>query len=98
MSLAIYLAGLLLIGAVAWAAASPLLAPPSPLPAEPAPPRDERWPKQKAEALAAIKEAEFDFHLGKLSEADYRQLRSRLEAEALEAMGELERRGGGNAR
>ncbi len=98
MSLAIYLAGLVLIAAVAWAAASPLFAPPSPPLPEPPSPRRELWRKQKEEALAAVKEAEFDFHLGKLSEADYQRLRARLEAEALEAMRELERQGDGDAR
>lgn len=98
MSFAIYLAGLLLIAAVAWAAASPLLMPHgAPLP-EPSSPEHERWRKQKEEALAAIKDAEFDFHLGKLSEEDYQRLRGRLEAQALEAMRELERRGNGDAR
>lgn len=98
MSLALYLAGLLLIAAVAWAAAGPLFAPrvlPGGLPESA---RHERWRRQKEEALAAIKEAEFDLHLGKLSDADYRQLRGRLEAQALEAMRELERQGDGDAR
>jgi len=97
LSFVVYFAGLLLIAAVAWAAAGPLFAaaqPPSPV-AESA--GDERWRKQKEEALAAIKEAEFDFHLGKLSEHDYAQLRARLEAEALEAIKALERNDGGDS-
>jgi hypothetical protein len=98
VSFAIYLAGLGLIAAVAWAAAWPLFAPR----AEPAAPsessRHERWRRQKEEALAAIKDAEFDLRLGKLSEADYRQLRGRLEGQALEAMRELERQEHGDAR
>lgn len=97
MSFLVYFAGLLLIAAVAWAVASPLFAPPRPPLAEPESPRDERWRKQKEEALAAIKEAEFDLHLGKLSEHDYRRLRARLEGQALEAMAVLERRGNGDA-
>jgi hypothetical protein len=97
VSFLLYVAGLGLIAVVAWGVAGPLFALPLlPLPA-PESPREERWRKQKEEALAAIKEAEFDFHLGKLSDQDYRQLRARLEAQALEAMGVLERRGSGDA-
>ena len=89
--------GLVLIAAVAWAVASPLFQPPRPLLPGREPLRDERWRKQKEEALAAIREAEFDLHLGKLSDEDYRQLRARLERQALEAMTVLERRGDGDA-
>jgi hypothetical protein len=97
VSFLLYVAGLGLIAVVAWGVAGPLFALPLlPLPA-PESPGEERWRKQKEEALAAIKEAEFDFHLGKLSDQDYRQLRARLEAQALEAMGVLERRGRGDA-
>jgi hypothetical protein len=97
VSFLIYAMGLVVIAAVAWAVASPLFAPPTPLLPGREPLRDERWRKQKEEALAAIKEAEFDLHLGKLSEDDYRQLRDRLERQALEAMTVLERRGDGDA-
>ncbi len=89
-ALLIYLAGLLLIAAAAWAVASPLFREPrGPGEASPLPERD-RWRRQKEEAIAAIRDAEFDFHLGKLSEADYRRLRARLEADALEAITRLE--------
>jgi methionyl-tRNA synthetase len=94
VSFFVYFAGLLLIAAVAWAVASPLFALPPPALAEAESPRDERWRKQKEEAVAAIKEAEFDLHLGKLSEHDYRQLRGRLEGKALEAIAVLEGDGG----
>lgn len=99
MSLLLYFAGLLLIAAVAWAASSPLFVPP-PLGAstEGNSLRSERWRRQKDEALAAIKDAEFDFQLGKLSEHDYRQMRSRLETQALEAMTALERHVDGDSR
>jgi hypothetical protein len=92
VSFAVYFAGLLVIAAVAWAAASPLL-----IPArngrrlEEDLPEQERWRRRKDEALAAIRDAEFDQHLGKLSGEDYRELRARLEAQALEAMAELEK-------
>jgi hypothetical protein len=97
VSFLVYVVGLGLIAVVAWAVASPLFALSFLPPPEPESPREERWRKQKEEALAAIKEAEFDFHLGKLSDQDYRRLRARLEAQALEAMGVLERRGNGDA-
>jgi hypothetical protein len=98
VSLAVYLAGLLLIGAVAWAAASPLFARHEEEVTAPESPLHERWRRRKEEALSAIRDAEFDFHLGKLSESDYRQLRARLESQALEAMGKLERQSDGDAR
>jgi len=97
VSFLVYFTGLVLIAVVAWAVAIPLFASPRTPSAEPESPRDERWRKQKEEALAAIKEAEFDLRLGKLSDDDYRQLRARLEGQALEAMAVLERRGNGDA-
>jgi len=36
--------------------------------------------------LLALRDAEYDFQMGKLNEADYRDLRAELQAEALEAM------------
>lgn len=98
MGFAIYFAGLLLIAAAAWAAASPLFDPPDLPPGEPEVPADERWRRQKEEALSALKDAEFDFQLGKLSETDYERLRSRLEAQALEAIDQLERQKHGDPR
>ena len=97
MSFLVYFVGLVVIAAAAWAVASPLFVPPRPWLAERETPGDERWRKQKEEALAAIREAEFDLHMGKLSDDDYRQLRTRLERQALEAMTVLERRGDGDA-
>ena len=96
MSLFIYVAGLALIAGVAWLAAGPLLVPEE-APGTPEESRGhERLRRQKEEALAGIRDAEFDFQLGKLSEEDYQQMRSRLEGEALAAMTELEK--DGNAR
>jgi hypothetical protein len=92
MSFFVYVVGLVLIAGVAWAAASPFFAPPAAEPPTepPAAPR-EHWRRQKEEALVAIKDAEFDHQLGKLSDDDYRELRRRLEAQALTAIAELER-------
>jgi hypothetical protein len=99
VSFAVYLAGLLLIAAVAWAAASPLLKPRGASPASAGEsPGSERWRRRKDEALAAIRDAEFDLHLGKLSAEDYGELRARLEAQALEAMAEMERGEDGESR
>jgi hypothetical protein len=98
VSLTVYMAGLLLIGAVAWAAASPFFGWRSGTTSLPESLLHERWRRRKEEALSAIKDAELDFHMGKLSEPDYHQLRGRLESQALEAMGELERQPDGDAR
>jgi len=51
----------------------------------------EIWERRKRQALAAIKEAELDHRMGKLSAEDLGVLRSRFEAQALEAMAALER-------
>ena len=53
----------------------------------------ERWERQKRQALAAIKEAELDHQLGKLTDDDLRAMRARFESQALEALAALERRG-----
>ncbi len=52
----------------------------------------ERWERQKRQALAAIKEAELDHTMGKLSDEDTATLRARLETQTLEAMAALERK------
>ncbi len=41
---------------------------------------------RKRVALAALKDVEYDHAAGKLDEVDYEEMRSRLEAEALEAL------------
>ncbi len=46
--------------------------------------------RQKLDAYAAIKEAEFDHRMGKLSDADFAALRTRYSAQALEAIAGLE--------
>jgi hypothetical protein len=46
--------------------------------------------RQKADAYAAIKEADFDFQMGKLSEADHTALRDKYAAQALAAIAVLE--------
>jgi hypothetical protein len=48
---------------------------------------------RKRVALSALKDVEYDHAAGKLDEADYRTMRSRLELEALEAVTAAERAG-----
>ncbi|MBM4256653.1 MAG: hypothetical protein FJ147_12250 [Deltaproteobacteria bacterium] len=92
MTFVLYLLGLLLVSAVALAVSAPLFsysAEQAPLPE----PEDEtvRWEKQKADAYSAIKEAEFDQQMGKLTDEDYRILREKYETRALEALAQLDR-------
>ena len=54
-----------------------------------------RWERQKRQALAAIREAEMDHRMGKLSDEDLATLRARLEGQALAAMAALEKEGRG---
>lgn len=91
MTFFLYLLGLLLISAVALAVSAPLFSP-----AEQAPlsePEDEaaRWEKQKTDAYSAIREAEFDRQMGKLTDDDYQMLRERYEARAIEALTQLDK-------
>ena len=94
MSVLVYLAGLMLIGAVAFVLASPLLrrAVEAPAAAHGDPERY-RLEKEKDLAYAAIKEAEFDFQMGKLSPEDYASLRQKYEGRALHALAALDRLG-----
>jgi hypothetical protein len=55
------------------------------------PARGELWRREKAVAVLAITEADFDLATGKLSDDDYRVLRSDYEGRALQAMDELEK-------
>ena len=49
------------------------------------------WSREKAVAVIAITEADFDRATGKLSDEDYRILRSDYEGRALHAMDEMEK-------
>jgi len=57
-----------------------------------APPEAQLSPleKQKFEAYAAIKEAEFDYQMGKLTEGDFNTLRERYSQQALTAIAAIE--------
>ncbi|GIW41578.1 MAG: hypothetical protein KatS3mg076_2155 [Candidatus Binatia bacterium] len=53
----------------------------------------ERWERQKREAYEALRDAEFDYRMGKLDERDRDSLLARYRARALEAIAALERLG-----
>jgi hypothetical protein len=94
MTFLLYLIGLVFVSTVAAFVAFPFFS----LPEEQAPVSEPegqavRWEKQKADAYAAIKEAEFDRQMGKLTDEDYRLLREKYEARALEALAQLDRLG-----
>jgi hypothetical protein len=78
--------GLLLIATVAAAIAAPLLMEGVEDLAVAADPGVERLEREKNAALTAIREAQFDHAMGKLSEEDYDSLRSFYERRALTAL------------
>ena len=85
------IAGLILILAVAAAVAAPLLSGSQTLAAADRPAdKAELLRREKNVALLAIKEADFDLAMGKLSSDDYDTLRSFYEDRALGALGELD--------
>jgi hypothetical protein len=92
MTFFLYLTGLFLIGVIAAFVTAPLLRANSEqeFPVEIEDPL-ERWEKQKTDAYAAIKEAEFDRQMGKLTDEDYQALRNKYETRALEALAQLDR-------
>ena len=91
-SLILYLWGLAIVAVAAWLVAWPFFGTRSPEAlAGPADPPGAPWRRRRDEALAGIRDADFDFQLGKLTEADHRDLRRKLEQSALEAIDELDR-------
>ena len=92
MTFVLYVAGIVLVGLIATLVAWPLLAAQTesvqPLPAAE---HIVRWEKQKAAAYAAIREAEFDKQMGKLTDEDYQFIRQKYEARAIEALAQLDR-------
>jgi hypothetical protein len=92
MTFLLYFSGLLLVGAIAVFVAAPLFKPErEPYSFGVQEGQATRWEKQKADAYAAIKEAEFDQQMGKLTKEDYHILREKYEARALEALAQLDR-------
>jgi hypothetical protein len=53
--------------------------------------RREKADRVKDEVFATLKDIEMDYHMGKLSEDDYRHLRSEFEERAIEAFDEVDR-------
>ncbi len=95
MTFLLYAVGLLFVGVVAVFVAFPLLNAGTSL-VQASLPEDHtdhaaRWKKQKTDAYAAIKEAEFDKQMGKLTEEDYQLLRRKYESSAVEALTQLDR-------
>ena len=90
-ALAVFCFGLVVIVAAALFVAAPLFRPALAAPAPDAGSEHERWERQKRQAVLAIKEAELDHQMGKLSDEDLAQMRARFEAQALEAMAALEK-------
>jgi hypothetical protein len=93
LTFAVFLVGLALVLAVAVFIAAPLFGAPEVTAAAAAPSEPERWERQKRQALAAIKETELDYQMGKLSDEDFGRMRERFEQQALEALAALERGG-----
>ncbi len=60
------------------------------IPPSPGPTEQQTLERQKLDAYAAIKEAEFDYRTGKLSDDDFAAIRNRYAAQALEAIAALE--------
>ncbi len=88
------------LGLVVILIASLFVATPLFRPVRPAAPDDDgseraRWERQKRQALAAIREAEMDHQMGKLSDEDLATQRGRFEEQALAALAALEKEGRG---
>lgn len=93
MSVTLFLGGLVVVAALAWVVAWPLLAGRTQLGGGATGDTERyRLEKEKDLAYAAIKEAEFDFQMGKLTTEDYATLRRKYEARALAALAALEDR------
>jgi len=86
----VFIVGVLIVLLVAMWVAVPLFGAPEHMDPAAEPSTRDRWERQKAQALAVIKETELDFEMGKLSEEDYARMRARFEARAIEAMEALD--------
>ena len=93
ITLAVFLLGLVIIVVASIFVVVPLFRPVAAASAQAGSER-ERWERQKRQALEAIKEMELDHRMGKVSAEDLAAMRTRFEAQALEAMAALE--GGGH--
>ena len=91
LTLAVFLLGIAVIVVAAVFVAAPLFNPPAPMAPAETPSERDRWLRQKRQAMAAIKDLELDYQMGKLSDEDLGMLRGRFEAQALEAMAALDK-------
>lgn len=94
LSAVVFTIGLVLVVLVAIVVSAPLFGGPEPLVAEAEVSARDQWQRQKRQALAAIKELELDYQMGKLSREDFERMRARFEAEAIDAITSLDRRAG----
>jgi hypothetical protein len=85
----VVIAAIMILGVAAWIAA-PLLKTSSTSPVETDAQRADALSTEKHMALVAIKEADFDRAMGKLSDEDYGALRQLYEDRALGVMAELD--------
>lgn len=90
LALVVFCLGLALIVGAAAVVAAPLFQPTPDAPTLP-PVEREALERRKRQALAAIREAELDHRMGKLSDEDLATMRARFEQQALEAMAALEK-------
>lgn len=97
ITIAVFLVGLGIIVVASCFVAAPLFRPRSTRAVEAESDEREHWERHKRQALAAIKEAELDHQMGKLTDEDFANMRARFEAQALEAMAALDRRKRGEA-
>ena len=91
MTVSVFLLGLALIAVVSGFVAAPLFRARAGRPPAASNVERERWQRQKRQALAAIKEAELDHQMGKLTDEDLATMRARFETQALEAMAALDK-------
>lgn len=89
VTMAIFAFGMVLVIVIAAVVSAPLFGGAELLSEEAPPDERQRWERQKRNALAAIKEVELDYGMGKLSDEDLASMRGRFEAQALEALDRL---------
>ena len=91
MTFLLFLTGLLLVATIAFFVALPLFTTETVwVSGQEASHELAHWEKQKTDAYTAIKEAEFDLQMGKLTSEDYHALREKYETRALEALAQLD--------
>jgi hypothetical protein len=87
----VFVAALLAIGAVAFI----LLIRPRDLPAEDAPSATKHLEDRKARIYEALRDLNFEFRVGKLSDEDYQKTKAGLQADLAQVMAEMDQLQGG---